>query len=82
MQSRRFYESLTSIHLLHQQELMSGRIFLILPDLLVYLSIAGFGYLMGLFTVLIVVVYFIMNNHTITIKKENTDEINAYNDLY
>jgi len=61
---------------------MSGRIFLILPDLLVYLSIAGFGYLMGLFTVLIVVVYFIMNNHTITIKKENTDEINAYNDLY
>ncbi|SVD13740.1 uncharacterized protein METZ01_LOCUS366594 [marine metagenome] len=61
---------------------MSGRIFLILPDLLVYLSIIGFGYLMGLFTVLIVVVYFIMNNHTITIKKEDTNDINNYNDLY
>ena len=61
---------------------MSGRIFLILPDLLVYLSIAGFGYLMGLFTVFIIVVYFIMNNHTLIIKKGDKNDINEYNDLY
>ena len=43
---------------------------LILPDILVFFSIFGFGFLSGVFAVLFIVAYNIMNGNTLTICKE------------
>ncbi len=46
------------------------RWFLILPDILVFFSIFGFGFLVGVFLSLIVVMYNIVKGNSITIKQE------------
>ena len=46
------------------------RWFLILPDILVFFSIFGFGFLTGVFLSLIVVMYNIVKGNSITIKQE------------
>ena len=47
-----------------------GRWFLILPDVLIFISIFGFGFLVGIFLSLIVVMYNIVKGNSITIKQE------------
>jgi len=47
-----------------------GSWFLMLPDILVFISIFGFGFLMGVFTVGVVVVYHAFKGNTLTIKQE------------
>ena len=46
------------------------RWFLVLPDVLVFFSIFGFGFLTGIFLSLIVVMYNIVKGNSITIKQE------------
>jgi hypothetical protein len=47
-----------------------GRWFLILPDVLIFISIFGFGFLTGVFLSLIVVMYNIIKGNSITIRRE------------
>mgnify|MGYP001273836748 CR=1 FL=1 len=47
-----------------------GRWFLILPDVLIFISIFGFGFLVGIFLSLIVVMYNIIKGNYITIRQE------------
>ena len=47
-----------------------GRWFLILPDLLVYFSIFGFGFFAGILVMLVVIFYNIMKGNSITIRQE------------
>ena len=47
-----------------------GRWFLVLPDILIFFSIFGFGFFMGVFLSLIVVMYNIVKGNSITIKQE------------
>jgi len=42
-----------------------------LPDIMVYISIFGFGFLVGFLLTIMIVVYFVMSGHTIVIKKED-----------
>ena len=44
--------------------------FLVLPDVLVFFSIFGFGFFTGVFLSLIVVMYNIVKGNSITIKQE------------
>ena len=46
------------------------RWFLILPDMLIFFSIFGFGFLTGVFLSLIVVMYNIIKGNSITIRRE------------
>ena len=46
------------------------RWFLVLPDILVFFSIFGFGFLTGIFLSLIVMMYNIMKGNSITIRRE------------
>lgn len=46
------------------------RWFLVLPDLLVYFSIFGFGFFAGIIVMLVVIFYNIMKGNSITIKQE------------
>jgi len=46
------------------------RWFLVLPDVLVFFSIFGFGFFIGVFLSLIVVVYNIIKGNSITIRQE------------
>ena len=46
------------------------RWFLILPDILVFFSIFGFGFLVGVFITAMIVLYFILSGHSLTIRKE------------
>jgi hypothetical protein len=46
------------------------RWFLILPDMLIFFSIFGFGFLVGIFLSLIVIMYNIMKGNSITISRE------------
>ena len=46
------------------------RWFLILPDMLIFFSIFGFGFLVGIFLSLIVVMYNIVKGNSITIRQE------------
>ena len=47
-----------------------GRWFLMLPDILVFFAIFGFGFLVGCFTVILFVLYHVVKGNTLTIKKE------------
>jgi hypothetical protein len=47
-----------------------GKWYIMLPDILVFFSIFGFGFLAGVFLVLFIVAYNIMNGTTLTIRKE------------
>ena len=47
-----------------------GRWFLVLPDLLVFFSIFGFGFFAGIIVMLIVIFYNIMKGNSITIRRE------------
>jgi hypothetical protein len=47
-----------------------GRWFLMLPDILVFFSIFGFGFLSGVITILIIVAYNVIVGNTLTITKE------------
>jgi hypothetical protein len=47
-----------------------GRWFLILPDVLIFISIFGFGFLVGIFLSIIVVMYNIVKGNSITIRQE------------
>ena len=49
---------------------MVGRWFLVLPDILVFFSIFGFGFMVGCFTVGMVVFYHAFKGNTLTIKQE------------
>jgi len=44
--------------------------FLILPDILVFISIFGFGFFIGVFLTFSIVFYNIMKGNSITIKEE------------
>ena len=46
------------------------RWFLVLPDVLVFFSIFGFGFFAGIIVMLIVIFYNIMKGNSITIKQE------------
>ena len=46
------------------------RWFLILPDMLIFFSIFGFGFLVGVFLSLSVVMYNIIKGNSITIRQE------------
>ena len=46
------------------------RWFLVLPDLLVFFSIFGFGFFAGIIVMLIVIFYNIMKGNSITIRRE------------
>ena len=46
------------------------RWFLILPDILVFFSIFGFGFVIGILVTLGIVAYFVITGNTITITKE------------
>jgi len=47
-----------------------GRWFLILPDVLVFISIFGFGFMVGCFAVCMVVFYHARKGNTLVIKEE------------
>ena len=47
-----------------------GRWFLILPDILVFFTIFGFGFLSGIFIILIIVAHNVIKGNTLTIRKE------------
>ena len=47
-----------------------NRWFLMLPDILIFFSIFGFGFFMGVFISVIVVIYNIMKGNSITIRQE------------
>ena len=47
-----------------------GRWFLVLPDVLVFFSIFGFGFFAVIIVMLIVIFYNIMKGNSITIKQE------------